>query len=496
MLSKSPALVLLPMVGLIALLAALRTDDGRWTIDDGRTTPRPKIVYRLSSVVLPLLVWGAICLATAVALWPALWAGPIRAVEQVRVGVVGEAAEPHMQGNFFLGQPDDAPGPLFYPVALALRLTPWTLLGLLLLPIVWRRARELAPARRDLAVLAAFAIVFIIAMSLFPKKFNRYLVPIFPAIDILAAVGLLGVGNWSFGIGRWLGRQPPLANHRSQLAWLLVTAVSIAAIANIGWWYPYEIAAYNQALGGARAGARTFLTGWGEGLEQVAAWLNQQPDITGVRVASTQPWALQPYLRAGAQAIAPGSQLPDRTGYVVIYVRSTQGEIWPPFDQYYGRSVPLHIVQIQGVDYAWIYQAPPEVAQPQPADFGQQIHLRGLALDAPARRGQPLALKLFWEARATPPTDYTVFAHLVGADGRRYAQADLPYPTSSWRAGQYITTELPLMVPPEAPAGIYRVVIGLYDPNTGQRLALGTPQPVDPALDGPEALPLTEIRLP
>ena len=248
-------------------------------------------------------------------------------------------------------------------------------------------------------------------------------------------------------------------------------------------------------MGGARAGAYAFLTGWGEGLEQVADWLNAQPDITGVRVATTQPGALQPYMRDGAQADFASDRLPNRTGYVVVYVRSTQGPLWPPFDQFYPEEMPLHVVQIHGVDYAWIYQAPPPITQSQPADFGGKIHLRGLRWDGIAKPGQPLELQLSWQVRAPPPADYMLFAHLIGPDGRRVAQVDLPHPTSGWRAGRYATTDLPLALPVDAPAGTYRLVIGLYDPSNGQRLGLRASAPIDPALDGPDALVLTEVRV-
>src|SRR5439155_1767849 len=116
-------------------------------------------------------------------------------------------------------------------------------------------------------------------------------------------------------------------SRRSSVVIGLAGAVAVASLANVAFWHPYEIAAYNQALGGARAGAYAFLTGWGEGLEQAADWLNAQPDITGVRVATTQPGALQPYMRDGAQAVAASDQLPDRNGYLVGYVRSTQSPI-------------------------------------------------------------------------------------------------------------------------------------------------------------------------
>jgi 4-amino-4-deoxy-L-arabinose transferase-like glycosyltransferase len=493
-LSKSPALVILPLVGLIALTARVRTDDGRWTMDDDSL--KSSIVYRLSSIITPLAIWAAIVLVTAVALWPALWAGPLRAIEQVRVGVVAEGAEPHMQGNFFLGREDDAPGLLFYPLALALRLTPWTLLGLLLLPFAWQRLRDVSPARRDLALLALYVLVFVAAMSIFPKKFNRYIEPVFPALDVLAAVGIVGILDFGFWILASSNPKSKIQNGKSKTKALLVGTIAVASLANIAYWHPYEIAAYNQALGGARAGAYAFLTGWGEGLEQAADWLNAQPDITGVRVATTQPGALQPYMRDGAQAVAASDRLPDHTGYVVVYIRSTQGLVWPPFDQFYPAAAPLHVVQIHGVDYAWIYQAPPPITQQQPAYFGDLIHLRGLRWDGVAKPGQPLALQLAWQVRASPPADYTLFAHLIGPDGRRVAQADLPYPTSSWRAGRYATTDLPLTLPADTPAGTYRLVIGLYDPSSGQRLALRAAAPIDPALDGPDALVVTEVSVP
>jgi 4-amino-4-deoxy-L-arabinose transferase-like glycosyltransferase len=493
-LSKSPALVLLPLVGLMALLAEVK-DQGRMTKDQSAIMRQHPFVFRLWSFVRPLVAWSAICLFTAVVLWPALWAGPLRAIEQVRVGVVAEGAEPHMQGNFFLGREDDSPGLLFYPLALALRLTPWALLGLLLLPLAWRSARDRMPARRDLALLALYVLVFVAAMSVFPKKFNRYVEPVFPALDILAAVGLLGVGGWGLEIGRKLRHGSSFVVRRSSFGIGLVSAIFIASLANLAYWHPYEIAAYNQVLGGARAGAYAFLTGWGEGLEQAAAWLNEQPDITGVRVATTQPGALQPYMRDGAQAVAASDRLPERTGYLVVYVRSTQGLVWPPFDQFYPNAVPLHVVQIHGVDYAWIYQAPPPLTRAQPADFGELIHLRGLVWDGAAKPGAPLALNLSWEVRAPPPVDYMLFAHLIDASGQRVAQVDLPYATSGWRPGHYAATDLPLALPPDLSAGTYRLVIGLYDAATGQRLALRAEAPIDPVLDGPDALVLTEVRV-
>ncbi|MBC8077534.1 MAG: glycosyl transferase, partial [Chloroflexales bacterium] len=264
------------------------------------------------------------------------------------------------------------------------------------------------------------------------------------------------------------------------------------AAANLAGWHPYELAAFNQTLGGAAAGARAFQVGWGEGYEQAAAWLNRQPDLSGVTVAAARTETLQPYLRSGAQAYAPsGDYLPPNTGYLVAYIRDTQsGEPWPPFDRFYGREPPVHVVRIHGVEYAWIYQVPPQPQRPLAATFGDALQLRGFDLAEAATPGTTLDIRLYWGVARAPQSPYAIFIHLAGADGRRYAQSDPLLSTDGWGANRYYTTPLALVLPPDLPAGAYRLIIGLYDPASGQRLALSAPQQQVIANDGPGALEL------
>jgi hypothetical protein len=145
-------------------------------------------------------------------------------------------------------------------------------------------------------------------------------------------------------------------------------------------------------------------------------------------------------------------------------------------------------VTIHGVDYAWIYQVPPPVPQPRPADFGEAIHLRGFEQVSAGQPGQPMVYKLFWQTYSVPQMDYWLFAYLVGADGTRYTQLDIPYPTSSWGARRYITTELPIALPADVPPGDYRLIIGMYNPATGERLPLVSDYRADPAVAGGDAL--------
>ncbi|MCI0475240.1 MAG: hypothetical protein L0Y55_03260, partial [Anaerolineales bacterium] len=73
------------------------------------------------------------------------------------------------------------------------------------------------------------------------------------------------------------------------------------------------------------------------------------------------------------------------------------------------------------------------VGQAQPAPpienvvdytFGDQIALIGFARSENIARGSTLALKLFWRAQKSIAEDYTIFIHLVDANGKIIAQDD------------------------------------------------------------------------
>jgi hypothetical protein len=468
-LSKSPGLAVLPIVAGMALWADWRA---------------PLAALR------SLVVWGGVFALTLVIVWPAVWADPLRVYELLRIGVEIEGGNPHVIGNFFLGQATETPGPLFYPAALALRTTPLTLPGLLLLPLVWQRNPDDAPTRRDLAVLAAFVILFVLALSLFPKKLNRYSVPTFPVLDILAAVSLM------WGVQR--GAQMLKAGRQvARMWWGVAGVVGALAVLNAVWWHPYFVVAFNQALGGAPTGARTFLLGDGEGMREAADWLHQQSNITGVTVASTMINSFQPFLRHGEQAVAPDEQLSDEVGYVVVYLRHTQrGPLREPFSHFYPAAQPVHTVTIHGVEYAWIYEVPPPVANSVEATFGADIRLSGYEVDTTALRSTGmLSLTVQWQALAPPEQNYLMFVHVLDSSGQTVGQTDAPpagpaVPTSAWEEERYYTWVHPVPVPADLPPGDYWLSIGLYEPDTFARLPLRRASAAPPGMpdDGEHAL--------
>ncbi len=457
MLSKSPALVLVPLALVLA----------GWQVVGARRAP--------NAVARGLMLWGGSVVLTIALLWPALWADPLAALRWITSGVADEGAQPHMLGNFFRGQQDDAPGWLFYPVALAARTTPLTLLGVLLLPWAWRHVAP--PHRGDLARLALFIVVFVIALSVFPKKFNRYLEPAMPALAIMAAAAYPAAirGRHASGVLAGLG---------------------LCAALNAATWHPYPIAAFNQLLGGAPMGARTFSIGWGEGLERVAAALATRDNIRGVVTVTRFASSLAPFMPAGAAVAQPDAGAwPKHAGYAVVYVSQVQrGLPSPPLDALVRDGVPWQTIAIHGVPYAWIYQLPPPVALPRAARFGDTLALLGA--DAGRVAAGAWTMQLVWQVRQPPPADLMLFAHLIAPDGTRVGQADLPLEPRDWAPGMIARTEFAVPLPATLPPGSYRLYLGVYRLGDGQRLPLHTAIPLEPARSGADALPLRDLVLP
>jgi hypothetical protein len=105
------------------------------------------------------------------------------------------------------------------------------------------------------------------------------------------------------------------------------------------------------------------------------------------------------------------------------------------------------------------------------------IRLNGYALTPAAAPGGQVLLTLLWQSLQPVGTDYQVFVHLLDAQGNKLLQRDgQPVvwlrPTSTWQPGEIIADRYGLLLPATIPAGRYTLAVGLYDPVTGQRLAV------------------------
>ncbi|MFQ5422323.1 MAG: hypothetical protein ACE5EY_18400, partial [Anaerolineae bacterium] len=121
---------------------------------------------------------------------------------------------------------------------------------------------------------------------------------------------------------------------------------------------------------------------------------------------------------------------------------------------------------------------PPVTYQPAyetAVTFATVAELFGFDAPISATAGQSIPLTLYWQAVQPDGNNYTVFVHLLDAEGALVTQADgMPqngrFPTSIWASGEQIADQHLLQLPEELAPGVYQIVTGLYDGQNGRRL--------------------------
>jgi 4-amino-4-deoxy-L-arabinose transferase-like glycosyltransferase len=345
--AKAPAILLFGFVPLLALALAL------WRARHCHEAVRTSSVT--AALVWDLLLWAGAAALVYVATWPVLWVDPLGTLTRLVLEVRGVGESPRRWGNFFLGQvtttDDVAPWlrPLFYPVVTAFRLSPITCLGLLALAVAAGTDRGRGTAGRRLLVLAAYVVLFALMMTTSPKKIDRYLLPAYPALSILGALGL-----W-WALRRLLLRR---------LTWPAVALLGAGQVLLVASVQPYALSFYNPLLGGAAVAQHAMIVGWGEGLDQVAAYLDQLPDAERIVVVSLYKDQIVPLYRG------KGARLDEwrKADYLATYVNMDQRGLVPaPLQDLVDAVEPDLTVRINGVAYARLYRIPAAIReQPDP----------------------------------------------------------------------------------------------------------------------------------
>jgi len=340
LLTKTPGWFLLPFVfGLSA-----------WKIwQEGK---RRNSVFWLRNFV----IWGLIALLVVFVFFPAMWAAPIQIVQQMFGYALGSAQGEFSGPLFFNGQiyPNgdfSAAGWMFYPISFIWRSTPLTLIGLMLAIYAIFRNRKSINRLIDLpiiAILLSFAVLFMSFMTLGDKKFDRYLLPALPPLLLIAGWG------WA----RFVQTLPAL----SKPAWrgvAVLVAVAALQLASALPTFPYYLSYYNPLLGGSAKAAEVMQIGWGEGLDQAANYLKQQP---GGSVAAWYSTSFNLLFNSEADDIPILTMLSQTQlesllthDYLVIYIHQWQrGTPQNLLDALEGLH-PEYRVVINGIEYVRVY---------------------------------------------------------------------------------------------------------------------------------------------
>ena len=112
----------------------------------------------------------------------------------------------------------------------------------------------------------------------------------------------------------------------------------------------------------------------------------------------------------------------------------------------------------------------------QNPETGDEITLLGYSLlNDRLAAGDIAQLTLFWQADRTPGRRYKAFLHVLDGANHIVGQRDAEPGggarlTDGWSPGEVIIDNYGLPIHPATPPGEYRVEVGMYDPETGQRL--------------------------
>ena len=336
--------------------------------------------------------------------------------------------------------------------------------GLLAAVGVWQAARTKGRAALLLGLWLTVPLAGVWLASLRRPVFNeRYVIAATPPLTMF-----LGVG------AAWLGKQ----RRWGQVALGLLAAVclvgSILSLRNY-----YTVPEYSKTAG------------W----RQLMAYLESHAG-PGEALIQNYPDPALAYYDSGrlARFVLPeqANARPDRTAQDLERLAAEYDRLWfLPYPseawdqtgavgQWLGRhadlqdSVQLGNLRLQ----AWL---PLRVAlqqmTPVEARLGAAIRLQGYRLERAAGSGDVMALTLYWEALAPIDSNYSVFVHLADANEQIWGQHDGQpvlgaWPTSDWLPGEIVVDQHSLEINPAAPAGDFRLMIGMYDDSTGRRLTV------------------------
>lgn len=182
--------------------------------------------------------------AVGLLIFPAMWVNPSKVVKKMYNDSRTVVESGHEE--VFMGQITQDPGPLYYPISLAYKLSPLTLglfamgLVLLLRSVVLYRVKILKTDKMLLVYLLGFFIVYFTAIELSQKKIDRYLLPLFPVIFVFTSYYLMKIFHFT--------KNP----HLQKGIWFIVALNFAIPLIT---YFPYYFVYNNPLFGGTRTAA-------------------------------------------------------------------------------------------------------------------------------------------------------------------------------------------------------------------------------------------------
>jgi len=255
----------------------------------------------------------------------------------------------HNVPQMFFGKIVNDPGWLFYPTMLLIQTAPLTLiLSIVGMILVWRsHEAQYISVRRIFFSLCIFVALFTLCQSIGAKKFSRYLLPAYPLLDILAAIGALALFEKSY---RFLKNRIS-AVVAASIFFAVVIIIQTIPVLRL---HPYY-GGYHSPIWKATDVTKICSWGDGSGLDIAGIYLSQKPGADKM-IVRTSPLAgeLFRHYFIGKTYRWDKNPMKWKPNYDVVYIRDTQ--IGRKNAELKGRT-PEKVIKVNGIEYVWIYKS-------------------------------------------------------------------------------------------------------------------------------------------
>jgi len=202
-------------------------------------------------------------------------------------------------------------------------------------------------------MIAIFIYTFV--MSIGQKKFDRYILPVYAPLDILAGLG------W-YGLILWLKGKLQLRARKIAFPLAIGFVIMLQASSSLRI-FPNMLAYYNPMMGGSRKAPDVMQIGWGEGLDQAALYLNQKTNVEDLVVSSWYGAGSFSFFFDGEVISIPVGKLTDSnwqainsSDYIVAYVHQWQRNLPADLLSELSTQKPEQTIWINGIEYVRIYK--------------------------------------------------------------------------------------------------------------------------------------------
>lgn len=260
-LTKTSSLFLVPFFALVIFLEAVfkTQNSSQFVLKD--------FANELWPAVKKYLIWLGITLLFFVLLWPAMWTHAKLALETLYRGIFTVGIE-RDHAQLFLGNWVSDPGPFYYPVVLAFRLSVWLLAGVLGFSLFYKKMKLDQNRKQFVIYSLIFVVFYIIELSIPSKKLDRYILPAILSLILLAAFFYEHV---FFEIIRKF--------KNASAVFILLMGLLIGG--TIIYLHPYYLSYYSPLLGGLQNGIYGIEPKWMIGQNSITNYFEKEVLKTG-----------------------------------------------------------------------------------------------------------------------------------------------------------------------------------------------------------------------